>query len=73
MVGRLHCIVNSQHLEQRGIGIPPSVNPGTPTFVGLVDALARENYMLDHTARLAQWQADCNVKKSMQKISTLKI
>jgi hypothetical protein len=54
-VGRLHCIVNSQHLEQGGIGIPPSVNPGPPTFIGLVDALARENYMLDHTALLAQW------------------
>jgi hypothetical protein len=39
-VGRLHYIVNSRHLEQGGIGIPPSVNPGIPTFVGLADALA---------------------------------
>jgi hypothetical protein len=61
-VGRLHYIVNSQHLDQGGIGIPPSVNPGTPTFAGFVDALAQENYMLDHTALRAQWQADCNVK-----------
>jgi hypothetical protein len=67
MVGRLHCIVNSRHLEQGGIGIPPSVNPGTPTFVGLVDVLARENCMLDHTARLAQWQADCNVKEACKR------
>jgi hypothetical protein len=52
MVGRLHYIVNSQHLEQGGIGIPPSVNPGTPTFVGLVDALAREKYMLYITCYL---------------------
>jgi hypothetical protein len=50
-VGRLHCIINSQHFEQVGIGIPPSANPGAPTFVGLVDTLARENYMLDHTTR----------------------
>jgi hypothetical protein len=48
-VGRLHCIVNSQHIEQGGIGIPPSENPGPLTFVGLLDTLARENYMLDHT------------------------
>jgi hypothetical protein len=66
-VGRLHCIVNSQHLEQGGIGIPPSVNPGPPTFVGLVDALAGENYMLDHTALLAQCQADCNVKEACKR------
>jgi hypothetical protein len=45
-----------------------SVNPGIPTFVGLVDALARENYMLDHTARLAQWQADCNVKEACKRL-----
>jgi hypothetical protein len=64
MVGRLHFIIKSQHLEQGGIGIPASVNSGPPTFVGLEDALARENYMLDHTARLAQWQADCNVKEA---------
>jgi hypothetical protein len=67
MVGRLHCIVNSRHLEQGGIGIPASVNPGPPTFVGLEAALARENYMPDHTTRLAQWQADCNVKEACKR------
>jgi hypothetical protein len=66
-VGRLHCITNSQHLEQGGIGIQPSVNPGTPTFVGLEDALARENYMLNHTTRLARWQAGCNVKEACKR------
>jgi hypothetical protein len=60
-------MTNSQHLEQGGLGIAPSANPGTPTFVGLADALARENYMLDHTARLAQWQADCNVKEACKR------
>jgi hypothetical protein len=66
-VGRQHCIVNSQHIEQGGIGIPSSVIPGIPTFVGLVDALARENYMIYHTTRLAQWQADCNVKEACKR------
>jgi hypothetical protein len=66
-VGRLHCIVNSQHLEQGGIGILLSVNPGPPSFVSLVDALAQENYVLDHTALLAQWQADCNVKEAYKR------
>jgi hypothetical protein len=32
-----------------------------------VDALARENCMLDHTALLAQWQADCNVKEACKR------
>jgi hypothetical protein len=58
-VGKLYCIINSQHLEQGGLGIPPSANPGTPTFVGLADALARENYM--------------QCERSMQKIFNLKI
>jgi hypothetical protein len=67
-VWRLHNIGNFQHLEQGGIGIPPpSENPGPPTFVGFVDALARENYMIDHTALLAQWQADCNVKEACKR------
>jgi hypothetical protein len=68
MVGRLHCIVNSQHLEQGGVVVPANVNPGTPTFVCLADALARENCMLDHTARLAQWRADCNVKEACNRL-----
>jgi hypothetical protein len=38
-----------------------------PTFVGLEDALAQENYMLDHTTWLAQWQADCNVKEACKR------
>jgi hypothetical protein len=44
-----------------------SANHSTPTFVGLEDALARENYMLDHTTRLAQWQANCNVKEACKR------
>jgi hypothetical protein len=67
MVGRLHCIVNSQHLEQGGVGIPASINPGTPTIVGLADALARENYMLYHMTRRAQWQSDFNVKEACKR------
>jgi hypothetical protein len=66
-VGRLHCITDSQHLEEGEIGIPPSANPGAPTFVGLTSALARENYMLDHTTRLAEWQADCNVQEACKR------
>jgi hypothetical protein len=71
-VGRLHYIINSQHLEQGGVGIPPSVNPGIPTFVGLADALAQKNYMLDHTTRLAQWQADCNAKEACKRFIILR-
>jgi hypothetical protein len=32
-----------------------------------VDALARKNYMLNNTAQLAQWQADCNVKEACKR------
>ena len=66
-VGKLHCIMNSQHLETGGIGIPPSVNPGPATFAGLASAAARDNYIIDHTAQMAQWQADCNVKEACKR------
>jgi hypothetical protein len=64
IVGKLHCIMNSQHLELNGIGIVPSINPEQATFVGLADAGARDNYILDHTAKQALWQADLNLKEA---------
>ena len=66
-VGKLHCICNSQHLEAEGVGVPASRNPGPPTFVGLDDLAARDNYIIDHTQLQAQWQSDVNVKEACKR------
>jgi hypothetical protein len=68
-LGKLHCITNSQHLELEvgGVAVPPSVNPGPPSFIGLADAAARDIYIVRHTQQRALWKADQNVKEACKR------
>ena len=51
---QLNCIINSPAFKNRGVGILPSQHPGAPILIGLADAFARENYMLNQNTELAQ-------------------
>ena len=63
-----HQLTAVPHLEQGGVGIPPSNNPDAPTFVRLAeDTEAGDNHILDHAALQAQLQADCNVKEACKR------
>ena len=63
-----HQLTAVPHLEQGGVGIPPSDNPCAPTFVRLAeDAEAGDNYILNHAALQAQSRADCNVKEACKR------
>ncbi|OEU19088.1 hypothetical protein FRACYDRAFT_237381 [Fragilariopsis cylindrus CCMP1102] len=45
-------ITGGTAFEDGGVGIPPSQHLGAPTLIGLADAFARENYMLNHNTEL---------------------
>jgi hypothetical protein len=53
-VGKLHRIMNSQHLETGAVAIVPGQNPGALTFQGLADAAAQYTHLIEHTVLIAQ-------------------
>ena len=59
--------MNTQHLEANGVGIQASQDPGVPSFVGLLTELARDNYILQHTVNLTEFQNDVNAAEAAKK------
>jgi hypothetical protein len=46
-LGKLHCIIDSTHMEVGGVGVVASINPGPISFTGLDDTqAAKDTYLI---------------------------
>jgi hypothetical protein len=50
-LGKLHCIINTENMEDDGIGIAASINPGPLSFDGLADTQAAKDTHLIESER----------------------
>jgi hypothetical protein len=67
-LGKLHCIIDSTHMEAGGVGVVPSINPGPITFEGLADTqAAKDTYLIAYYAQKELSVADKNLKEAAKR------
>ena len=66
-LGKLHCVMDSAHMEAGQVGVIASIDPGPITYAGLVDQAAKDNYLIEYHARKALWIADTNLKEAAKR------
>jgi hypothetical protein len=52
-LGKLHCIIDTQNMEEDGQGVTASINPGPLSFDGLADTqAAKDSYLIGLQIRI---------------------
>jgi hypothetical protein len=64
-LGKLHCIIDTVNMEDDGIGVTASINPGPLSFDGLADTqVAKDTYLIGYYAQKDIWIANKNLKEA---------
>jgi hypothetical protein len=67
-LGKLHCIIDTQNMEEDGQGVTASINPGPLSFDGLADTqAAKDTYLIGYYAQKDLWMADKNLKDTAKR------
>jgi hypothetical protein len=67
-LGKLHCIINTENMEDDGIAIAASINPGPLSFDNLADTqAAKDTYLIGYYAQKELWVADKNLKEAAKR------
>jgi hypothetical protein len=72
-LGKLHCIMNTAHLETTKLIVPPSTDPGQIAFdaLDLTDTTfpdARDAHMIVYTQQKYLWDSDRNLKEAAKRL-----
>jgi hypothetical protein len=68
-LGKLHCIIDTEDMEDDRIGIAASINPGPLSFNGLADTqAAKDTYLIGYYAKKDLWIADKNLKEAAKRL-----
>jgi hypothetical protein len=71
-LGKLHCIMNTAHLESTKLIVPPSTDPGQIAFdaLDLTKATfpeARDAHIIQYTQQKYLWESDRNLKEAAKR------
>jgi hypothetical protein len=67
-LGKLHCIIDSLNMEEDGVGVVASINPGPLSYEGLADTqAAKDTYLIGYYAQKKLWVADKNLKEAAKR------
>jgi hypothetical protein len=65
---KLHCIIDSENMEEDGVGVVASINPGPLSYEGLDDTqAAKDTYLIGYYAQKELWVADKNLKEAAKR------
>jgi hypothetical protein len=67
-LGKLHCIIDTKNIEEDGVGVIASINPGPLSYAGLDDTqTAKDTYLTGYYAQKELWVADKNLKEAAKR------
>jgi hypothetical protein len=67
-LGKLHCIIDTKNMEDGGIRVTASINPGPLSYEGLADTqAAKDTYLIGYYAKKDLWIADKNLKEAAKR------
>jgi hypothetical protein len=68
-LGKFHCIIDKNNMEEDGVGIIASINPGPLSYEGLDDTqTAKDTCLIGYYAQKELWVADKNLKEAAKRI-----
>jgi hypothetical protein len=67
-LGKLHCIIDTENMEDDGVGVVASINLGPLSYDGLADTQAgKATYLIGYYAQKELWVADKNLKEAAKR------